>query len=452
MDVLIVDDAPEMLLLLEHAVMSRKHNSVKCSDAECALKAFQLAPFPLILLDWEMSGMNGIELIPKIRELPGGEVSYIVLVTGKSDPDDLRFALEAGANDYITKPFDYEVLDVRLTVAEQQCKVLAERYRADKELATSLQHLASSREDMRSILNQICIGTVLTDDDENIRFMSLATCAIFGMEPEQAIGKHWEKVFPFKESDLVAMREMAVLPSGERCVLPLRLRTAGKYFWVDVMVRDDPRGIHNRIFVLNDVTEVYDLREQLNERATFESIVGKSPPMMMLYQQIQEISNVDITVMICGETGAGKELVAKAIHSTSHRSEQPFIAVNCAGLTDSLLTSQLFGHQRGAFTGAIKDQKGLFEEADGGTLFLDEIGEISMNVQTALLRVLQEREVVRVGENRARKVDVRLITATNRDLPYEVEQGNFRADLMYRIRVAEIRLPPLRQRLEDILY
>jgi len=450
MDVLIVDDTPGMLLLLQHAVENRGHTSTTCADGACAIEAFRIAPYPLILLDWEMPGMSGIEMIPLIRALPGGEVANIVLVTGKSDPDDLRRALEAGADDYITKPFGYELLDVRLTVAEQQCKMRADRYRIRMELVDSMQQIAASSDDMLSILNQICIGTVLTDDDENIRFISHAACAIFDVDSAQAVGNPWQSVFPFKESDLMAVREVANLPSSERQPLQLQLRTVDKYYWVEVMVRDDPRGIHNRIFVFNDVTEVYDLREQLGERAVFESIVGKSPPMMQLYQQIQEISNVDITVMICGETGSGKELVAKAIHSTSHRNDKPFIAVNCAGLTDSLLTSQLFGHQRGAFTGAVKDQKGFFEEADGGTLFLDEIGEISMNVQTALLRVLQEREVVRVGENRPRKIDVRLITATNRNLPDEVEQGNFRADLMYRIRVAEIQLPALRERLGDI--
>jgi transcriptional regulator with PAS, ATPase and Fis domain len=205
-----------------------------------------------------------------------------------------------------------------------------------------------------------------------------------------------------------------------------------------------------KVFFFYDMSEVYDLRRMLEEKAQFLDLIGKSKPMHRVYEGIQEVAAVDVTVSIEGETGTGKELVAKAIHSSSHRKDKPFIAVNCAGFTDSLLTSQLFGHKRGAFTGAHEDNKGVFEAANGGTLFLDEIGEIPMNVQINLLRVLQEREVTRVGESTTRKVDVRVITATNRDLVKEVEKGTFRADLFFRIRVARVQVPPLRERREDI--
>jgi DNA-binding NtrC family response regulator len=172
--------------------------------------------------------------------------------------------------------------------------------------------------------------------------------------------------------------------------------------------------------------------------------------MRRAFQQIQDVARVDSTVLIEGETGTGKELVAGALHAVSHRKDQPFVPVNCAGLTDSLLASQLFGHRKGAFTGAVGDQKGLFEAAEGGTLFLDEIGDISMTVQTSLLRVLQEKEMTRLGETRPIKIDVRVIAATHRDLKEEIAEGRFRADLFYRIRVARIEVPPLRARREDI--
>jgi len=151
-----------------------------------------------------------------------------------------------------------------------------------------------------------------------------------------------------------------------------------------------------------------------------------------------------------GKTGTGKGLVARAILSSGHRKNKPFVAVNCAGLTESLLASQLFGHKRGAFTGAIEDHQGLFEAANGGTLLLDEIGDIPMTVQNQLLRVLQEREIVRLGESRPRKIDVRVLAATHRSLNEEVAKGTFRSDLFYRIRVARISVPPLRARREDI--
>jgi DNA-binding NtrC family response regulator len=178
--------------------------------------------------------------------------------------------------------------------------------------------------------------------------------------------------------------------------------------------------------------------------------LGKSAAMQQVYQQIRDVARVDSTVLIDGETGTGKELVARAIHAASHRKDKPFVAVNCAGLTESILSSQLFGHKRGAFTGAIEDHQGLFEAANGGTLLLDEIGDIPMTVQNQLLRVLQEREIVRLGETRPRKIDVRVLAATHRNLSDEVAKGNFRADLFYRIRVARIAVPPLRERREDI--
>jgi DNA-binding NtrC family response regulator len=172
--------------------------------------------------------------------------------------------------------------------------------------------------------------------------------------------------------------------------------------------------------------------------------------MQQVYQQIRDVARVDSTVLIDGETGTGKELVARAIHAASHRKDKPFVAVNCAGLTESILSSQLFGHKRGAFTGAIEDHQGLFEAANDGTLLLDEIGDIPITVQNQLLRVLQEREIVRLGETRPRKIDVRVLAATHRNLSDEVAKGNFRADLFYRIRVARIAVPPLRERREDI--
>jgi DNA-binding NtrC family response regulator len=162
------------------------------------------------------------------------------------------------------------------------------------------------------------------------------------------------------------------------------------------------------------------------------------------------VARVDTPVLIEGETGTGKELVAQAIHFASHRQGGPFIAVNCAGLTESLLASQLFGHKRGAFTGAVADHQGLFAAANGGTLFLDEIGDIPLSVQTNLLRVLQEREITRLGEAIPRKIDVRIVAATHQNLQAAVSHGTFRSDLLYRIRVARISLPALRQRRSDI--
>jgi DNA-binding NtrC family response regulator len=192
------------------------------------------------------------------------------------------------------------------------------------------------------------------------------------------------------------------------------------------------------------------LKRELRERYRFENIVGNSEAMEKVYRLIEKVSAISTNVLIYGETGTGKELVARAIHYNSERAERPFVALNCGALTETLLESELFGHVKGAFTGAIANREGFFRKADKGTLFLDEISEVSPGLQVKLLRAIQEREVIPVGGREALRFDVRLIAATNKNLEDEVKKGTFREDLFYRINVITIPLPPLRGRKEDI--
>ncbi len=192
------------------------------------------------------------------------------------------------------------------------------------------------------------------------------------------------------------------------------------------------------------------LRDALATTAEPDGIVGSSPAMRQLAQTIRAIAPSEATVLIAGESGTGKELAAKAIHAQSNRQNGPFVAVNCAALSETLLESELFGHEKGSFTGAEKRREGRFLAADGGTLFLDEIGEMPLSMQPKLLRALQEREIQRVGGDRPVRVDVRIIAATNRDLLQEVEENRFRQDLFYRLNVVTLTMPPLRERVEDI--
>jgi len=190
---------------------------------------------------------------------------------------------------------------------------------------------------------------------------------------------------------------------------------------------------------------------RLREEIRLEhNMIGESAAMQKVYRFIEKVARTDATVLIRGESGTGKELVANAVHENSARADKSFIAINCAALTETLLESELFGHERGAFTGATAPKKGKFELADEGTIFLDEVGEMSLVTQVKLLRVLQERRFERVGGTRSIKVDVRVIAATNRDLESEIKNGNFRADLYYRLNVVELTMPPLRERREDI--
>ncbi|WP_028321768.1 sigma-54-dependent transcriptional regulator [Desulfatiglans anilini] len=188
----------------------------------------------------------------------------------------------------------------------------------------------------------------------------------------------------------------------------------------------------------------------LAEKTRFDNIIGQSEAMQVIFDLIPEVAQSDSSVLITGETGTGKELVAKAIHAKSHRANSPFIAINCGAMPESLLESELFGHQKGAFTGADKNRKGFLEVISGGTLFLDEIGEISAKMQVDLLRVLEEKKILRIGERHPIDVDFRLISSTLRDLEKEVAEGRFREDFFYRINVIRLEIPPLRKRRDDI--
>ncbi|WP_422926202.1 sigma-54-dependent transcriptional regulator [Singulisphaera sp. PoT] len=194
-----------------------------------------------------------------------------------------------------------------------------------------------------------------------------------------------------------------------------------------------------------------ELQRQLNERFGFEGVIGNSPAMHTIVARLRQIAPTSATVLITGESGTGKELVAKALHNNSPRRYKPFVPLNCAALSENILESELFGHIRGAFTGADRERKGWFEHANGGTLFLDEVGDIPLSTQVKLLRALESGEIVRVGTSDPIKVNVRLISATNRDLNEAISTGAFRQDLFHRLKVVSVKLPPLRQRREDIL-
>ncbi len=209
-----------------------------------------------------------------------------------------------------------------------------------------------------------------------------------------------------------------------------------------------------RIFIVGErlrlARENIRLRREMHMEGSFENIIGQADVMRSLFRTVSKVAEFKSTVLIMGESGTGKELIARAIHSRSPRVDKPFVAVNCGAIPENLLESELFGYIRGAFTDAVRNKQGLFEEADGGTLFLDEIGELPLGLQVKLLRALQEDEIRRVGENKPRKVDVRILAATIRDLAAEVKSGGFREDLYYRLNVLSLKIPPLRDRAEDI--
>ena len=215
-------------------------------------------------------------------------------------------------------------------------------------------------------------------------------------------------------------------------------------------LRDQDGNIMGAVLVIRDITRLSDLEKELKEQHQFHNIIGKSSEMVKIFKLLEDLADVETTVLITGESGTGKGLVAEALHFSGARAFNPLVNVNCSALSENLLESELFGHVQGAFTGAISDKQGRFQAANGGTILLDEIGDISPRIQLKLLRVLEEKKFERVGESIPQKVDIRIITCTNRNLKEKVKLGHFREDLYYRLKVVEIALPPLRKRSHDI--
>jgi len=310
-------------------------------------------------------------------------------------------------------------------------------------------------------------------------FWSEETFRIYGYDRsiQPAVERVLQRVHP-EDRALVQERIDRASRDGNDCRVECRLLfpdDSVKHVCIVAHPSNDESGIIEFIGAVMDVTEQWQakaelekafeeikrlkdhlhdenvvLREQIDQAFMFEEIVGSSPALKTVLSSIVKVAPTDSTVLITGETGTGKELIARAIHKRSRRAGQAFISVNCASTPTSLIASELFGHEKGAFTGALQQRQGRFELARSGTIFLDEIGELPAETQISLLRVLQERQFERVGGNRVVPTDVRVITATNRDLSAAIAAGTFRADLFYRLNVFPIRMPPLRERKEDI--
>jgi len=327
---------------------------------------------------------------------------------------------------------------------------ISKRKAAEALVAKTLDELKKSQQDLLSLLNQFRVASLIVGADQRVEFVSDSCDTLTGIDRAVIVHQPWERALPCGRQEKEQLQQMLSVPLAKRHRITLHWQDQDrKVHWLECDVRDDPRDPARRIVLLYDVTEVHQLR-QAAEQSHYGRMLGNSEPMFQLFRLINDVAQGNWTVLIEGETGVGKELVAHSIHAASPNRDGPFIAVNCAGLNETLLASQLFGHRKGAFTGAVADQEGFFEAAHGGTLFLDEIGDLPMNMQASLLRALQEKEIIRLGETRSRKVDVRILAATHKDLSSEVHAGRFREDLLYRLRIARLYVPALRERKEDL--
>ena len=314
------------------------------------------------------------------------------------------------------------------------------------------------------IVNSMADGVFTMDDQGRISSWNPAMERISGYTAEEALGKKCALLQCsrcFGQECPADIHKCRIVEQGVSEAKECRLRHKAGYD-VEVIknanvVRDEQGTIIGIVETVTDLTELSSARQKAKEAALrlaeihrMDNIIGKSTAMRKVFQNVMAAASSEATILVHGESGTGKELVAGAIHFNSERKHAPLVTVNCSALSETLLESELFGHVKGAYTGAVRDRVGRFEEAEGGTVFLDEIGELSPFIQVKLLRVLQEKEIERVGESRKRKINIRIITATHQNLYTRVQEGSFREDLYYRLKVFPIRLPPLRERREDI--
>ena len=314
------------------------------------------------------------------------------------------------------------------------------------------------------ILENMVDGLFTVDADRIITFWNKAAEEILGFKKEEVIGRHCDVLESPTCMGIQAQQNKGVCPlftTGrvvrKRCIVTAK-DGSKKYLLKNArLLRDEQDmvigGVENIVDISHQVAqeeEIQRLKQEMKGRTCFLKIIGTHYKMQNIYDLLDLARDSHSSVLIYGESGTGKELIAHALHYSSQRAKKPFIKVNCAALAETLLESELFGHVKGAFTDAFRDRRGRFEEAHGGSIFLDEIGDLPFTVQTKLLRVIQDRVIEKVGDNRPVKTDVRIIAATNKDLQELMREGKFREDLFYRINVVPIRVPPLRERKTDI--
>lgn len=435
--ILVIDDEESLRFTLESFLKDEGYVVSTAASFPEAEELLQQSLFDLVFLDIQLGRHSGLDLLRIIRE----KFAHcpVVMITGAPEVSTAAEAVREGAFDYIPKPIRQETL---LRVAKMALK--------HKAVVDQREQL---RAHLEAIFDSVRDGIMLVDQRQKILQANHALINLFGL-PERVVGMSLVQLpqnirSAFVEivnktmltNQAVVSQRLEILgPSQRQCILNISTAPC-------LGDTGNPMGV---VLTVRDETRLETLEKSLKKRQKFEHIIGRSEPVQAMFGLIENLAEVDTTVLIAGESGTGKELVAEALHYRSDRRDKALIKVNCAALPENLLESELFGHMKGSFTGALKDKIGRFEQADGGTIFLDEIGDISPALQVRLLRVLQNKEIEKVGGTGTIKVDVRIVAATNQDLLKKVQNGEFREDLYYRLRVVQIPMPPLRDRREDI--
>jgi PAS domain S-box-containing protein len=435
--ILIVDDEKSMRITLEHFLLEDGHEVMTASDYDEALDIIGKKDFDLIILDILLGGMTGIDLLQDINKRNVN--CPVIMITGAPNIKTAVEAVRHGAFEYLTKPVNKQQL-LHVTGIALRHKSLTD----EKE---------KYRSNLETIFKNINEGVVTVDNNVTITEINGAAYRICGFS-RNIVGKTFDSIPVRCNGKCTELLNETINSNKPLNVYRHECRQERHPGRVVTLKTLPIFQLNNRLsgamLVIRDETRIDDLERDLQERTQFHNIIGKSSKMQRIYSYIENLADVLSTVLITGESGTGKDMVAEALHYKGNRRDKRLVKVNCSALSENLLESELFGHIKGAFTGAIIDKVGRFEMADGGTIFLDEIGDISTSIQLKLLRVLQEKEFERVGDSRPIKVNVRVVAATNHNLHNKVMNGDFREDLYYRLKVVELTMPPLREHRDDI--
>lgn len=436
--ILIIDDEESIRFTLGKFLSNAGYTMVTTGDYQEALGMLDEIDFDLIFSDIILgAGKTGIDLLRNIREKDLH--CPVIMITGVPHIETASDALRLGAFDYIAKPILRDAL-LHVTKMALQHKALIdekEKYRLNLE----------------AIFSSVKEAIITVDKELLLLEINEAAQDICNLS-RNLIGKPMGLLLTCCDKKCIDTiqetihKKQSIEVYHVECNHTLRPQQVVSITTYPLLYRKNEfSGV---VLTVNDETHLVERIRETGIRQQFHTIIGKSGKMQAIYSLLENLATVQSTVLVIGESGTGKELVAEALHYKGERSQKPFVKVNCSALSDNLLESELFGHVKGAFTGAIKDRIGRFQMADGGTIFLDEIGDISTRMQLQLLRVLQERTFEQVGDSTPIRVDVRIIAATCQDLLEKVKRGTFREDLYYRLKVVEVNIPPLRDRREDI--
>ena len=447
--VLVADDNADMRNYVERLLRAGGYRVEAVTDGKKALTAARRLKPALVLSDVMMPELDGFGLLTAVQKDPELRDTPVLLLSARAGEEAKVEGLSAGADDYLIKPFSARELLARVSVKLRLARTRRER----------------SERELRQILDLTPLHITEFGPDGSRLYKNQAGLDYYGLTLESWQRADLQKLCHPHDAEFLTHELPYRFLSGSAFEHEMRLkRRDGQYRWFLVHFKpmvDEHRRPIRWYAAATDIedrkqaeqrlqNENVALREEIDKASMFEEIVGISPALHAVLSRVAKVAPTDSTVLITGETGTGKELIARAVHRRSRHSSRAFVSVNCAAIPRDLIASELFGHEKGAFTGATRRRLGRFELAEGGTIFLDEVGELPAETQIALLRVLQEHEFERVGGTGTIRTNVRVIAATNRDLEAAIAAGTFRRDLFYRLNVFPIEIPPLRERREDI--